>query len=174
MIAHFQERIAELEQLILATDATPRSKEQSSSRASIKLTWREGKKAPCKISSSYFAVVTDEGSLYIRKWTQEVYAYSIRSSSWSQLSKSPTNDCPSVIINNLFTLVGGYHGGTTTNQLFSLTGKGSGRRWTEKFPPMPTKRYQSTALCTEIALIVAGGRAKDRLILKTVEIMNIN
>ena len=171
VIAQFQKRIAELEQLRLATDATPRSKEQSSSRASIKLIWREGKKALCRISSSYCAV-TDDGALYIRKWTREVYAYSIRSSSWSQLPSSPYNDCPSVIINNLLTLVGGYHGGTTTNQLFSLTGEGSGRRWTEEFPPMPTRRYQSTALCTETALIVAGGETMQGSKLGTVEIMN--
>ena len=140
-------------------------------RASIKLIWREGKKALCRISSSYCAV-TDDGALYIRKWTREVYAYSIRSSSWSQLPSSPYNDCPSVIINNLLTLVGGYHGGTTTNQLFSLTGEGSGRRWTEEFPPMPTRRYQSIALCTETALIVAGGETMQGSKLGTVEIMN--
>ena len=44
-----------------------------------------------------------------------------------------------------------------TNQLFSLTGEGSGRLWTEEFPPMPIKRTASTALCTGTALIVAGG-----------------
>ena len=47
VIAQFQRQIAELEQLKPAADATPRSNEQSSSsRASIKLTWREGEKAP--------------------------------------------------------------------------------------------------------------------------------
>jgi hypothetical protein len=43
-------------------------------------------------------------------------------------------------------------------QLFSLTGEGSGRRWSEEFPPMPTKREASMALCTGAALIVAGER----------------
>ena len=38
---------------------------------------------------------------------------------------------------------------------------------------MPTKRYRSSVLCTETALIVAGGMAMDRLSLKSVEIMNI-
>ena len=172
MIAQFQERIAELEQLRSATDATPRSKEQSSSRVSIKLTWREGEKAPCEIGSSYSAV-TDDGTLYIRKWNREVHAYSVRSSSWSQLPRSPTYSCPSVIINNLLTLVGGWRGDTVTNQLLSLTGAGSGRRWTEEFPPMLTKREVSTALCTETTLIVAGGRAQDRSLLNTTEVMNI-
>jgi phage shock protein A len=41
VIAQFQRQISELEQLRLAADSTPRSKEQSSSKGSIKLTWRE-------------------------------------------------------------------------------------------------------------------------------------
>ena len=44
-----------------------------------------------------------------------------------------------------------------TNQLFSFTMEGGVRRWTEKFPPMPTKQWGATALCTGTALIVAGG-----------------
>ena len=60
--------------------------------------------------------------------------------------------------------------GVTTNKLFSLTAEGSVRRWTEKFPPMPTKRLGSTALCTGTALIVAGGVCS--ITLQTVEVMN--
>jgi hypothetical protein len=54
---------------------------------------------------------------------------------------SPTSDCLSIIINNLLLLflVVSMMVLCTTNQLFSLTGEGSGRRWTEEFPPMPTK-----------------------------------
>ena len=168
--AQFQRRIVELEQLRPATDTTSRSKEQSSSRPGIKLTWREGKKAPSKISGSYGAAV-DGSTLYVRKWIS-VYAYTISTSSWSQLPDSPTRDCPSVIINNLFTLVGGIHSGNITNQLFSLTGEGSGRRWIEEFPPMPTKRQGSIALYTGTALIVAGGWDKDGSIRPAVEVLN--
>ena len=169
--AQFQRRIAELEQLRSATDITSRSIEQSSSRASIKLTWREGKKAPCGMNELNYSA-TDGTTLYVRQDNKSVYAYTISTSSWSQLPDSPTRNCPSVIINNLLTLVGGGHGGTTTNQLFSLTGEGRGRRWTEKFPPMPTKRWGSTALCAGTALIVAGGNTKQISDLKTVEVMN--
>ena len=158
-IAQFQRQITELEQL---------RKEQ---RASIKLTWREGKKAPCKMSISYCAAV-DDSTLYIRA-TRQMFSYTISTSSWSQLPNSPVEFCPLVIINNLLTLVGGNpHCDTLTNQLFSLTGEGSGRRWTEEFPPMPTKRQGTTALCTGTALIVAGGRDKDMLTLQAVEVLN--
>ena len=137
-------------------------------RASIKLTWKEGEKAPHRMSLSYCAVV-DGTNLYVRM-SNQMCSYTISTSSWSRLPDSPTNSCPLVIINNLLTLVGGKHSGTSTNQLFSLTGEGSGRKWTEEFPPMPTKRYYLTALCTGAALIVAGGR--DKFILQTVEVLN--
>ena len=47
-----------------------------------------------------------------------------------------------------------------------------GWRWTTEFPPMPTKRWGSTALCTGITLIIAGGKTEQDSELKTVEIMN--
>ena len=175
VIAQLQRQITELEQLRPTTNVTSRSKdESSSSRAKIKMTWREGRKAPCKMSSVYNDVA-DDNAMYVRTGNQEVhtYAYLTSTSSWSQLPESPTCNCPSVIVNNLLTLVGGYDSsGITTNQLFSLTGEGSVRRWTKKFPPMPTKRYGSTALCTGTALIIAGGKNEGGVQLKTVELMN--
>jgi serine/threonine protein kinase len=175
VIAQFQRRIAELEQLRPATDATPTSKEQSSNRVRIKLTWREGKKAPRKMYGSCRSAV-DSNILYVKVGQELVYALTISTSTWSQLPNSPfIDDCPLVIINNLLTLIGGDIGVYTisaSNRLFSLTGEGSARRWTEEFPLMPTKRCRSTALCTETALIVVGGKAKDYLPLQTVEIMN--
>jgi N-acetylneuraminic acid mutarotase len=112
-------------------------------------------------------------ALYIRvKLANKVFRYSFSTSSWSQLPDSPTESCPSVIINNLLTLVGGYcyDQDSYTNQLFSLTGEGSGRRWSEEFPPMPTKRQGTTAACTGTAVIVAGGLGMAPI--QTVEVMN--
>jgi hypothetical protein len=166
VIAQLQKRIAELEQRRPATDAIPTSKEQRA------LMWREGEKAPCKISGSYRAATNYE-TLCIRERNRAVHAYSISTSSWSKLPKSPTSDCPSVIINNLFTVVGGNNGFTITNKLFSLTGEGSARRWTEEFPPMPTGRWGSAALVTGTALVVAGGKTYETSSLRIVEIMNI-
>ena len=171
-IAHFQRQIAKLEQLRLATDAPPRGKKQNSIRASIKLIWTKGEKAPCMTIKSHSASV-DDSVLYIRM-SRQVYGYTISTSSWSRFPNSPTENCPSVVINNLLTLIGGSYSGVFTNQLISLTEEGNGirRRWTEEFPPMPTKRESSTALSTGTALIVAGGRMKDSSLLKTVEVLN--
>jgi hypothetical protein len=170
VVAKFQRRFTELEQLRPATDASSNNKEQ---RTSIKLTWREGEKAPCMVSKLYCAAV-DGKTLYVRlTGTYKVFNYTISTSSWSQLPDSLTSSCPSVIINNLLTLVGGYYraGSTLTNQLFSLTGEHNDRKWTEEFPPMPTKRQGSVALCTGTALVVAGG-IKDESNLKVVELLN--
>ena len=171
VIAQFQRRIAELEQLKPATDVSSSSKEQITS---IKLTWREGEKALYKTSGSYRAAV-DGNTLYVVVGCPAFY-YTVSTSSWSRLPDSPSFDSSSVIINNLLTVVGGHMYGTSvvTNKLFSLTGEGSGREWTEKFPPMPTKRYWTIALCTEAALIVAGGwDDKSALLgLQIVEVMN--
>ena len=140
VIAQFQEQIAELEQLRPATGTTPKSKEQSSS---IKLTWKEGKKAPCEMLDSYCSAV-DCNTLYVKVRMELVYAFTISTSTWSQLPYCPfLYNCPLVVINNLLTLVGDSSGDlfivNASNRLFSLTGEGSGRRWTERFPPMPTK-----------------------------------
>jgi N-acetylneuraminic acid mutarotase len=152
IIAQFQ---VELEQLRSVTDTSSSSKEQ---RGTIKLTWRKGEEAPCKMRNSYCAAVNGR-TLYLHYTTShQIFMYSTRTSSWSQLPDSPTKFCSTVIVNNLLTLVGGRdRSGGFSNQLFSLTGEGSGRRWTEEFPPMPTERAASTALCTGTALIGAGG-----------------
>ena len=68
--------------------------------------------------------------------------------------------------------VGGYSHRTFTNELYSFTGEGSGRRWTKKIPPMPTKRSETTSLYTGTMLIVAGGKGKGYNVLSTVEVMN--
>ena len=168
--AQFQRQIAELEQLRQATDASSSSQVQIDI---IKLTWQKGKKAPCDMRNSYCAAV-DGSTLFVHCATShQMLVYSTSTSSWFQLPDSPTRFCSAVIVNNLLTVVGGRnHRGAHSNQLFSLTGEGSGRRWTEEFPPMPTKRALSTALCTGGALIVAGGRVFDRYTTQTVEILN--
>ena len=170
--AQFLRQIAEFD-IWPGIDKSSSSKEQ---RASIKLTWREGEEAPREMSKSYCAAA-DDTALYVRLTvTNRMFCYSISTSRWSRLPSCPTESCPSVIINNLFTFVGGLdRSHNITNQLFSLTGKDIDvRRWTEEFPPMPTKRQGSTALCTGITLIVVGGENNNRSLvpLRIVEVLN--
>ena len=142
------------------------------SRTNFKLRWREGEKFPCEMSRCC-DVVVHNGSAYFRVYDSrdKIYAYHISSSSWSLTPDTPYNAFAVAVIDNLLTTVGGYGGDyRNTNKLLSLTGEGSGRRWTEKFPPMPTKRFSISALCTGTTLIAAGGwgGCKDE-ILKTVD-----
>ena len=45
-------------------------------------------------------------------------------------------------------------------------------KWTRLFSDMPRKRFESSALSTRMALIVAGGEGKSGKALTTVEVMN--
>ena len=183
MIAQFQRRIdeLELEQRRSATqpDVTSDTKQQSSSsqRDGVNLTWREGRKAPCIMSSMNNYTIADGTTVYVRE-VGMVYCYTASTYTWSQLPHAyrRTYNGPFVIINDFLTIVGGYHQEAVSpaNQLLSLTGEGSGRTWTEVFPPMPTKRCGSTALCTGTALIVAGGSQSigSGPFYETVEVMN--
>ena len=121
---------------------------------------------------SYCSAVGDS-ALYVRiKLTSKIVGFFFSTSSLSQLPYSPAESCPPVIVNNFLTLIGGYsyEHDSYTNQLFSLNGEGSGRRWTEVFPPMSTKRQGSIAACTETVVIVAGGLGKAPI--QTVEVLN--
>ena len=96
-----------------------------------------------------------------------MYSYYCFSEKWSRLLNTPTDSCTLAVVNNLLTTIGG---SPITNKLYSLIGKGKEQKWTNEFPPMPTKRRRTIALCSRKALVVAGGDSGDTLC--TVEIMN--
>ena len=173
VVAQFYKRIVELEQQLSQRE---QQKTKASSRGndltSFKLRWREGKRAPRAISRPCDAVV-DGNTVYVRSQGMvKMYSYDATGDSWSQLPDCIHVNDSITIINGLLTTVGGYSYPTYSNELFSLTGESSGRRWTKKFPPMPTKRYWTTSLCTGTILIVAGGMGEGGGVLSTVEVMN--
>lgn len=139
--------------------------------SAIKMKWTKGKRAPCKMSLSSNAVLHSD-VVYIRPPGKIVYAYSVNSLTWSQLPCCPASDCPIVVVNNLLTIVGGYDKDHCINELFSLTGEGSARTWSQTLPPMPTKRCGVAALCAGIALVVAGGVGEEESVLVAVEVLN--
>ena len=179
LIADFSKQNTELEEQLSVLRSQVQEKDGGAKagavdRTNLKLRWREGKKAPCVMSRSCDAVV-DNNTVYCKyEETNNLYAHHIPSFSWSLTLKCPLIDGFSLtVIDGLLTTVGGYGNDfKNTKKLFSLTGKGSGRRWTEKFPPMPTKRYGLFALCTGTALIVAGGADDKHQKLKTIEVLN--
>ena len=190
VISQFEERVHELEHQLtsLQDHQRPRTRQQAQTQAggdqneagssqegeiSIKLTWREGPKAPYRMSS-YYGVAVDGNSVYFKPGGREVYECRA-GKDWSQLPDCPFSHCPLVIVNKLLTLVGGSQQEVYSNKLLSLTGEGSSaarKRWTEEFPPMPTKRSNTAAICTGTSLIVAGGQGKGAPVMATVEVMN--
>jgi hypothetical protein len=170
VVAQFERRIAELEQQLSQreqqkTKASSRGKELTS----FTLRWREGKRAPCEMDRSCDAVV-DGNIVYIMNNSVNIHSYNVITESWSQLPDCVHENGSIAVISGCLTTVGGSSYLDYSNELFSLTGKGSGRRWTQQFPPMPTKRRSTTSLCTGTALIVAGGYGGRDL--STVEVMD--
>ena len=140
-------------------------------RGSFKLKWEERKETPRDIIHRLESdAVVDGTMVYVIPGTKGIYAFNSSKESWSKLPICPCDNCSIAVIDNLLTTIGGC---PAANKLYSLTGEGAGRRWTERFPPMPTERYCTIAVCTGADLIVAGGKGKGGTILKTVEIMNI-
>ena len=179
LIANFGKRNTELEEQLRVRNWAVVQDVGDNARAvniaNIMLRWREGEKAPCKMSRYCDAVVDNSTVYYNSDGYHNIYAYRIPSSNWSIIP-----DCPLrggfaiVVIDGVLTTVGGFdYDIKDTNKLFSLIGEGSCRKWTEKFPPMPTKHCSAAALRTETALIVAGGYDDNSKSLKTVEVLNI-
>ena len=116
----------------------------------------------------------DGNTVYIQNSdTSNLYAYDTESEAWSQLPDCVTKNCPIAIINGWLTTLGGCSHYGNSNELFSLTGKDSGKSsaWMKKFPPMPTKRSLMATLTTGATLIVTGGLGVSG-VLSTVEVMN--
>lgn len=139
--------------------------------STIKIRWTKGRRAPCKMSAP-IAAALHANTVYVKPPGNLIYAYSEATLTWSKLIRCPASDCPLVIVGYLLTLIGGCDNDHCINKLFCLTEEGSARRWSEEFPPMPTKRYGTTALCAGIALIVAGGVGEGGSVLTVVEVLN--
>jgi hypothetical protein len=181
-ILELTKRIGELElQLGKKSESRPRrstltSGQGAEGKVSIKLKWKKGKKAPCKISNSLLGIMAatvDESCIIYVMENKNIFAYNGSTLSWSQLSDSINEDGALAIINDLLTLIGGRNSSNVTNQLFSLSTNGTvSAKWAEEFLPMPTKRFGACTLCTDKALIVAGGKG-DKDYITTTEVLNI-
>ena len=142
----------------------------------IKMTWREGKKAPERMQRGV-AVVDGNTAYFTPVHSSRVYSYQniLGNEQWSRLPDNPNEAFSLAVIDGLLTSVGGRDRGlfgAPTNTLLSLTGEGERKKWSEVFPPMPTPRSSRACITAEKALVVAGGVASDYL--ATVEVMDIN
>ena len=144
---------------------------------SIHLRWRKSGRAPEKMRRAA-AVVDGRVAYYNADWSLNVHAYDSLTQQWSTLPECPQIGFSLAVVNGLLTAIGGYalQSDKATNTLLSLTGEEKGlRKWSKEFPPMPTKRWLTAAVCSVKSLIVAGGTTgagelKDSL--ADVEVMN--
>ena len=131
--------------------------ERKYSKASdIKLRWRKGEPAPVEMNRSCNAVV-DESVVYFNTGSRQMYSYDVNSKVWTRLPDCPYECSSFAVVDNALIAIGGELHGELTNKLFNLKQDTQPAQWVEELPSMPTKRYGVTSICTNTALIVAGG-----------------
>ena len=101
-----------------------------------------------------------------------VMAYNIISQEWSQLPQYTACYIAMTVIHNKLTLVGGCGRNIGDTNVLGVW-DADGRKWTHPYTPMPTPRYNSSAVVYRQWLIVAGGLS-EMTILSSVEVMNIS
>ena len=141
---------------------------QSARKGPLCLHWRKHGRAPGTMSKP--SCVVDGNMAYFNNYNSNgLYSYDSEKQKWSSLPQSPHSFCSLAVVSGLLTAIGGGQGSNVTNQLLSLTGEG---KWVERFPPMPTKRLGTAAVCSGKSLVVAGGRGGYQTLMHTVEVMN--
>ena len=158
-------QLHEMEGRLLLGSKDKNHQETSRKVENIQLALREGKKTPFAYQRFCDAVI-DGSTVYCLGSDYRLFAYNISDNSWLHLPDCPFYGFSLAILNSQPTTIGG---GPLTNKLMSLT---DDCKWTEKFPPMPTKRMFATAVCTGRVLIIAGGFGEQHTGLATVEVLN--
>jgi len=162
-----EKTIQELPQQLRERDGQRREEEEASGAAasggSLKLGWRDGRREAAAVNGSV---------AYFRPGGLDQYtvlAYDSAKNNWSELPRCLNCDFSLAVVNNLLTAIGGWTPKREcTSSLLSLTG----RKWTEQFPPMPTKHWLTAVVCSGRSLVVAGGTGEGYKYLSTVEIMD--
>ena len=166
-----QRQVLELQQQLKQRGGQRREEGEASgaaaSRGSIKLRWRDGGRPPCKMRGEVSAV---DGSVAYFKpaGSNGVFPYNSTNNKWSELPECPNSGFSLAMVNSLLTAIGGKTSNNEmTNSLLSLTDN----KWTKQFPPMPTKRWLTTVVCSGRSLVVAGGSTAS-MKLRIVEVMD--
>ena len=173
-VQDLQRQIRELQQQLRQRGGKRREEEEASGAAasggSIKLRWRDGGRAPCEMYGEVAAVNGSVAYILPGEFLQPTaLAYDSAKNDWSELPRCPNCHFSLAVVNNFLTAIGGQTAkGEYTSSLLSLTDK----KWTEQFPPMPTKRWCTFVVCSGRSLVVAGGNGEGGKCLSTVEVMD--
>ena len=136
----------------------------------IALEWRDGGKSPIIMERG--DAVSNRNIIYFVSTCGESCSFNMITGKWNDLPKCPYGYSSLAIIYGHLTAIGGctFDKFEPQNKLVSRMGD---RGWVDYFPPMPTKRWKSAAVTTELYLVVAGGKKETTLQLNTVEVMDI-
>ena len=103
----------------------------------------------------------------------KVYSYNSDTKEWSRLPDTPYARSTLVVVQGMPTMVGGKVRHASTDSLLSIIGQeGRDKKWQPHYPPMPTKRFCTAAICSGHSLIVAGGNGGQGKLLDTVEVLD--
>ena len=140
----------------------------AASGGSIKLRWRNGGRAPYRMCGEVSAV--DGNVAYFQpELSKSVFAYNSTNNKWSEVPECLNSGFSLAVVNSLLTAIGGNTPNyEVTNSLLSLTDN----KWTKQFPPMPTKRWLTAAVCSGRSLVVGGGEGEGDKYLRNVEVMD--
>ncbi|XP_064383030.1 probable serine/threonine-protein kinase kinX [Halichondria panicea] len=139
----------------------------------VPLKWRRGANAICKMYHGSTAV---DGSLVYFKNGQNkyIYQYNIDLETWQKIQNCPRYGFSLALIGGVLTAVGGTDAyAKETNTLLSFVYENGSTKWTEKYPAMPTKRTNTTAVANGHLLIVIGGVVDGKHQISTVELLDL-
>ena len=132
--------------------------------------WQRESKAPEKMYRG--SAAADSNMAYFHgDDSTTVHSYDSNTREWRRLPAAPHTRSTLVVVHHVLTTVGGWIPGGATDSLLSLMGEGRGIKWLPNLPAMPTKRYETAAVCSGRSLIVAGGE-DGRNELSTVEVLD--
>ena len=130
--------------------------ERMQQKAIKDMRWQKEPKAPQKMYRGSAAV--DANIAYFNGHGCTIHSYDSSAREWRRLPDAPHTHSTLVVIHHKLTMVGGEISDRAIDSLLSLMGEGRGKKWLTNLPAMPTKRYDTAAVCSGHSLIVAGGR----------------
>ena len=133
--------------------------------------WQRESKAPEKMYRG--SAAADSNMAYFHgDDSTTVHSYDSNTREWHRLPATPYKYSTLVVVHHVLTMVGGVISGGATDSLLSLIGEGRGIKWLPNLPAMPTKRYNTAAVCSGRSLIVTGGKDDGDNRLSTVEVLD--
>ncbi len=138
--------------------------------ASIKLVWRESCDAHTHMRREPDAVIHEDTIYFKNFWGKNVFTYNITHKSWTELPSCPVSSFSMAVLDNKITVIGGKSTDLTpVSTLLSYS-----KKWVSAFPNMRVERYWTISVKHKSFLIVMGGEGRDKRVLNTVEVLDLN